>query len=139
MDTFGTHLLAEMYGCDREALASIEIVRSALMEAAAFSGNTVLAEHFVELQPGISGAVIISESHLSVHTWPEERYASVDIYTCHKNSNTLAALNLISDYFAPVSREVLFIYRGLSNGLMIKKIESRDKPTKSPFESELLK
>jgi S-adenosylmethionine decarboxylase len=138
MDTFGMHLLAEMHGCDRKALANVEVVRSALIKAAAQSGNTVLAEHFVELRPGISGTVIISESHLSVHTWPEEGYAAVDIYTCHKNSNMLAALNLITAYFTPISREVLFIYRGLPSGLRITKIESSNSPNPS-FKSELAK
>ncbi|MCA8962079.1 MAG: adenosylmethionine decarboxylase [Planctomycetes bacterium] len=83
MLTIGRHLIAEFYGCDRELIDDVAQVRSAILDAAHVIGATVVGETFHKFAPqGVSGTVVIAESHLSVHTWPERGYVAVDIYTC---------------------------------------------------------
>jgi len=79
----GTHLLVELKDCNPDILKDLEKVRSALVSAAKKAKATVIDLSFREFQPfGISGFVVIAESHLSIHTWPEYGYAAVDIFTC---------------------------------------------------------
>ncbi len=83
MLTLGRHLIAEFYGCNRETIDDLALVRTALVDAARAIGATVVGETFHKFAPqGVSGTVVIAESHLSVHTWPEKGYVAVDIYTC---------------------------------------------------------
>lgn len=83
MKTVGRHLIAEFYSCDRDVLNDVQAVRRAMLGAAERSGATVMGDTFHGFEPqGVSGTVVISESHLSIHTWPEYGYASIDIYTC---------------------------------------------------------
>jgi S-adenosylmethionine decarboxylase len=83
LKTIGRHLIAEYYECCRETLDQVSTVRQAMLDAAHAIGATVLGENFHQFDPhGVSGTVVIAESHLSVHTWPENGYVAVDIYTC---------------------------------------------------------
>ncbi|MFQ5719877.1 MAG: adenosylmethionine decarboxylase [Acidobacteriota bacterium] len=83
MKTIGRHLIAEFYRCDSTVLNDVESIRQTMLEAAQRIGATVMGDTFHRFTPqGVSGTVVISESHLSVHTWPEYRYVAVDIYTC---------------------------------------------------------
>lgn len=79
----GRHLLAEYRGCDPDVLDDLDAITRALAEAARAAGATVLSSHLHRFTPrGVSGVLIIMESHLSIHTWPERGYAAVDFYTC---------------------------------------------------------
>ena len=79
----GTQYLIELRGCARARLASVAGVEADLRAAAARIGATVLSAHFHQFDPeGVSGVLVISESHLAVHTWPEHGYAAVDLFTC---------------------------------------------------------
>src|SRR5437879_6756298 len=72
-----------MFDCDPDAINSLEAVKGALVEAAKRAQATIVDVVFHEFNPfGISGVVVIAESHLSIHTWPEYRYAAVDIFSC---------------------------------------------------------
>ncbi len=83
IDTRGQHVLAEYYGCPNFILNDENAIRAMLQEAAVAAGATVVATVFHRFTPhGVSGVVVIEESHLSVHTWPESGYAAVDFYTC---------------------------------------------------------
>lgn len=83
MYALGTHLLVELRDCNPEVLKSIEKVQNALVSAARHAAATIVDVSFHEFNPiGISGMVIIAESHLSIHTWPEYGFAAVDIFTC---------------------------------------------------------
>ncbi len=79
----GKHLLIELRDCNPEILKSLEKVRSIMVSAAKEAKATVVDISFHEFNPfGISGMIVIAESHLSIHTWPEYGYAAVDIFTC---------------------------------------------------------
>jgi S-adenosylmethionine decarboxylase len=79
----GTHLLIELRECNPEILKSLEKVRNALVSAAREAKATIVDISFHEFNPfGVSGVVVIAESHLTIHTWPEYNYAAIDIFTC---------------------------------------------------------
>ncbi len=83
MKALGRHLLAEYYGCDPQILNGLESVKKRMLEAASRCGAAVLESSFHYFLPqGVSGVVVIAESHLAIHTWPEYKYAAVDIFTC---------------------------------------------------------
>jgi S-adenosylmethionine decarboxylase proenzyme len=83
MPALGRHLLAELCDCDPARLDDLAVVEGALVAAAEASGAQVLAARFHRFAPqGVSGVVLIAESHVSVHTWPEHAYAAVDFFTC---------------------------------------------------------
>ena len=81
--TVGRHLIAEYYGCDVTLLDDVDAIRTHMLAAADAITVTVIGEIFHRYAPqGVSGTILIAESHLSVHTWPESGYAAVDIFTC---------------------------------------------------------
>lgn len=79
----GQQLAIELYGCDREILNDQKRIQEIMRAAALEAGATIVAETFHKFNPhGVSGGVIIAESHLMIHTWPEYGYAAVDVFTC---------------------------------------------------------
>ena len=79
----GRHYLFELYGCAEKILVDIEVLKRSMITAAETAGATVVNSVFHGYSPqGLSGVVVISESHLTVHTWPELNYAAVDVFTC---------------------------------------------------------
>jgi len=83
MNTLGRHVLAELYGCSLDLLDDLDAVSEHLRAAAESVGATVVGSAFHRYAPqGVSGVLLIAESHVSVHTWPEARYVAVDIFTC---------------------------------------------------------
>jgi len=93
----GVHLLAELEGCKLETLENLARIRDILLEAAKESGATVVDQVFHKFNPvGASGIVVIAESHISIHTWPEYRYAAVDVFTCGKKMKPMVAIRLIA-------------------------------------------
>jgi S-adenosylmethionine decarboxylase proenzyme len=83
MSALGHHLLVEFTGCEAAVLADLDRVTAAMLEAARVSGATIVTHSFHHFSPhGVSGAVIIAESHLAIHTWPEYGFAAVDFFSC---------------------------------------------------------
>ncbi len=83
MKTLGRHLIAELYDCDRARIDDVAVVERCLRAAAERVGATVVAGAFHRYAPqGVSGTLLIAESHLSIHTWPEHGYVAADIFTC---------------------------------------------------------
>jgi len=83
LNALGRHLLLELKDCNVEVLNDLDFLKRCLYDAAEQIGATVVNECFYEFSPhGITVVVVISESHLCIHTWPEHGYAAVDIFTC---------------------------------------------------------
>ncbi len=83
MNALGRHVLAEVYGCSRSILDDTARVEQIMVNAALKAGAEVREVAFHKFSPqGVSGVVVISESHVAVHTWPEYGYAAVDVFTC---------------------------------------------------------
>jgi S-adenosylmethionine decarboxylase len=96
----GRHVLAEVYGCDFEILNDLEKIREIFVSAALSAGAEVRETAFHRFSPqGVSGVVVISESHLAIHTWPELGYAAVDVFTCGDRVDPWAAVNAITRDF----------------------------------------
>ncbi len=80
---FGKHYLIDLRDCDPEIIKSVGPTREIVLRAAKECGATILDDYFHQFQPiGVSGVVLIAESHISVHTWPENGFAAADIFTC---------------------------------------------------------
>lgn len=114
MDTRGRHLLVEYHGCDPEILDDVKRVE-ALMRGAAKAANTnIVASVFQPFEPqGVSGVVVVEESHLSIHTWPEHGYAAVDFYTCGQGVPEQAH-GVLRDGLDATRSEIMTIERGLA-------------------------
>jgi len=73
----------EYYDCDEHRLLDKDYLEKAMLNAAKESGATIVSSSFNKFEPqGVSGVVIIAESHFTVHAWPEHNYAAVDMFTC---------------------------------------------------------
>jgi len=114
MNIKSQHLLIELFDCNTDALENQSLLTE-LLEAAATAANvTIVKSVFHQYSPqGITGIVIIEESHLSIHTWPEYAYASVDFYTCG-DGQPEKALNVIQNGLNAQRTETMLIDRGLS-------------------------
>lgn len=80
----GQHLLADFYGVPAPLLSDAEHVRAQLLSAAAALHVTVLGAHLHHFGEGlgVTGVLLLAESHMSIHTWPESGYAALDVFTC---------------------------------------------------------
>ena len=96
LNALGRHLLLELKFCNKEVLDDLEYLKTSLIEVAEEIGATVLNNVFHQFCPqGVSGVVVIAESHLCIHTWPEYGYAAVDIFTCGNTIDPRDAVNLL--------------------------------------------
>ena len=83
LKTLGRHILVEFYNCDPEILKDPNFIEKQMKEAAICAKATIVESVFHHFNPwGVSGAVIVEESHLTIHTWPEYGFASADFFTC---------------------------------------------------------
>lgn len=83
MEALGRQILVEYYDCNSNKLNDVEFIESAFLEATRASKATVITHNFHKFSPyGVSGVIVIAESHVSIHTWPEYNYAAVDVFTC---------------------------------------------------------
>jgi S-adenosylmethionine decarboxylase proenzyme len=79
----GQHTLIELHGCDAEKLRDVAGVRALMIGAVKESGGTYVTDVFHHFSPlGVSGVIVIAESHVTIHTWPEHGYAAADVFTC---------------------------------------------------------
>jgi len=96
----GVQLVADMHGCDPAALDDLQGVGEAMLEAARRGGARIVAHNFHRFSPhGISGVVIIAESHLAIHTWPEHRFAAIDLFTCSDSVQPDLCLAYLQQFF----------------------------------------
>jgi S-adenosylmethionine decarboxylase len=114
LHSLGTHLLIELRECNPEILKDLNKVKDALVSAAREAKATIVDISFHEFNPfGISGMVVIAESHLSIHTWPEYSYAAVDIFTCGDIIKPEVAASFLIERFESRSPSVVELKRGI--------------------------
>ena len=83
MSALGRHILVELYNCKPEILNDVALIEKGMEDASKRSGATIINTSFHHFSPyGVSGVVVIQESHLAIHTWPEYGFAAVDLFTC---------------------------------------------------------
>jgi S-adenosylmethionine decarboxylase proenzyme len=113
LDTNSRHLLVEYHGCDTQLLNEASRLEDLLRRAAEAAGATVVTSTFHRFCPqGVSGVVVVEESHLSIHTWPEVGYAAADFYTCG-DCEPIRAHELLRDGLGAARSEVMTMRRGL--------------------------
>jgi S-adenosylmethionine decarboxylase len=114
LHALGTHLLVELRDCNPEILKDLTRVKDTLVAAAKEAKATIVDISFHEFNPfGISGMVVIAESHLSVHTWPEYAYAAVDIFTCGDIIKPEVAAAFLIERFESKSPSIVELKRGI--------------------------
>lgn len=114
MHALGRHILAEIYGCDSNILNDKEAIEKIMVESALKSGAEIREVAFHKFNPqGVSGVVIISESHLTIHTWPELGYAAVDVFTCGDKINPWDACNYMTELLHAKNMNASEVKRGL--------------------------
>mgnify|MGYP001591339668 FL=1 len=117
MHALGRHLLLELFDCDDAVIGNLEFVKAAMIKAAKRAQATIIDVIFHEFNPfGISGVIVIAESHLTIHTWPEYRYAAVDIFTCGETTNPDAAASYLAEAFGAERTSVVEMQRGMFLG-----------------------
>lgn len=96
--SLGEHLLADFYDCNKNILENVQLIKSYMHEAAIRANASIVTEEFHHFNPwGVSGAIIIKESHLTIHSWPEYGYAAVDIFTCGDSLKLWSALEYLQE------------------------------------------
>ncbi|MBI4753274.1 S-adenosylmethionine decarboxylase proenzyme [Candidatus Desantisbacteria bacterium] len=114
MEALGRHLLLELYDCNPEALNDVDGITNTMTQAALASGATILKVEFHKFAPiGISGMIIIAESHLSIHTWPEYRYAACDVFTCGNTIDPYLAVDYLITQLEAKSSSIIEMKRGI--------------------------
>jgi len=114
VQALGRHLLLELLDCDPEALNSLDIVKTSMVEAAKRAQATIIDVVFHEFNPfGISGVVVIAESHLAIHTWPEYRYAAVDVFSCGESLQPQMAVDYLVEQLGAARASVVELQRGV--------------------------
>ena len=109
----GIHLIADLHGVDPALLTDAAQIDALLRAAALAAGARILHSHFHTFGPGmgVTGVLLLAESHISIHTWPEVGFAAADIFMCGAAQPQLA-LDLIEASLRPRSRSVQTVERG---------------------------
>lgn len=134
MKSLGRHILVEFHGCSAEILNDVPLIEQEMLEAARKSGATIINSVFHHFSPfGVSGVIVIQESHLAIHTWPEYRYAAVDLFTCGDTVNPWVSYESLKKSFQAEHGSAVEINRGqlelLEKEVAIDLGEMRDSAT----------
>jgi len=118
----GTHLLVNLHGCPKELLCKSEIVLQLLNETVSEAKLTKVGETVHQFQPeGVTAVILLAESHISIHTWPEkDGFAALDIFTCGNEGNAEEALKILIEKFKPQKIDKQKIERGLCSEIRVQ-------------------
>ena len=115
MKALGRHVLAEIFGCEYEILNDLKKIEDLMLAAALYAGAEIKEHVFHKFSPqGVSGVVVIAESHLAIHTWPELGYAALDVFTSGDNVNPWDACNHLAAAFKSGHMTATEIKRGIT-------------------------
>lgn len=115
-NTIGYHYIVEAAGCDAEIIGSPDHMRELMTRAARDGEMGIRTSYFYRFSPsGVSGVVIVSESHISVHTWPEKGYAALDVFVCGEEVKPEKAIHSILKEIGSTDAHVTEIKRGIQD------------------------
>lgn len=114
MTSIGKHLVVELSNCNPRILSDPKLLETILITAALMSKAEVLKSVFHQFPTtgGVTAIVIISESHLALHTWPEYQYAALDVFTCGQSADPWKALKVIIDKLEAKNTSIVKLERG---------------------------
>ncbi len=134
-EQLGRHILVEYYNCDENVLNDHKLIEELMVTAAEKANATVVESVFHMFNPyGVSGAVVISESHLTIHTWPEYGYASVDLYTCGESVNPWVAFDYLTEELKAEKSESTEVSRGMIDKIKRFSNKKLEEVTYKPME-----
>lgn len=114
MEALGRQILVEFYDCKESTINDVEYIESSLIKATEASNATIISHNFHKFSPyGVSGVVVIAESHVAIHTWPEYNYAAVDIFTCGDSIDPWVIQEHLKEYFESKNVSSMEMKRGL--------------------------
>lgn len=113
MEHLGRHVIIELWGCS-DTINDTELVKSAMLDAVRAANATLLSIHVHTFSPqGVTGVAVLSESHLSIHTWPEHGYVAADVFTCGESTKPRAAAEVLAERFEAKQTFVEELERGV--------------------------
>jgi spermidine synthase len=113
MSALGRHLLVELYGCPSGLLDDARHLEDSLRQAAHQAGARVLEAVFHCFSPhGVTGVLLIQESHLAIHTWPEHGFAAADLFTCGKQLDPWSAYGVLKERLQAARSTAMELGRG---------------------------
>ncbi len=116
MNTIGYHYIVEAAGCKPYILSDPDRIQAILTEGAKRGNMTIRSSYFYRFSPqGVSGVLIVAESHISIHTWPEYQYAALDVYVCGDDSNPEASIDYILEQFGSSHAHISEVKRGVQD------------------------
>ncbi|MDZ7715033.1 MAG: adenosylmethionine decarboxylase [Balneolaceae bacterium] len=114
MEALGRQILVEFYDCNSEKINDVEFIESSFLEATRKSKATIISHNFHKFSPhGISGVVVIAESHVTIHSWPEYNYAAVDIFTCGDTIDPWIIQEYLKEAFESTNISSMEMKRGM--------------------------
>lgn len=133
MSALGRHILVEFVGCSSDILNDVDIIENGMVDAAKNAGATVINSTFHHFSPfGVSGVVVIQESHLAIHTWPEYQYAAVDLFTCGDSVDPWISFDHLKKVFHAKNHSAIEMHRGALN--MLNRVEFQVKDQRKTIE-----
>jgi len=109
----GRHIIAELYGVRKELISNEKTVREIVEEVVREAGLNKVGSVYKQFNPhGVTGIVLIAESHISIHTWPEYELVNLDVFTCGDASKAEKAFQLFLEKFKPKSYRHYILDRG---------------------------
>lgn len=109
----GNQTNVEFYGCAADIINSATLVENILLETAELINLTVVNTTIHTFSPiGVSGVIVIEESHIAIHTWPEHNYVAIDFFTCNKTYEIDKAIDFLFTKFKATAKESLQLKRG---------------------------
>lgn len=114
MEALGRQILVEYYDCDQSKINDVSYIENSLIQATKASSATIISHNFHKFSPyGVSGVVVIAESHVAIHTWPEYNYAAVDIFTCGDTIDPWIIQEKLKEFFQSGNVSSMEMKRGL--------------------------
>lgn len=114
METISHHFLLELKGVSPKLLDDLSFIQKGMVKAVKDGGGTFVSDSFHKFEPiGVSGIILVAESHVSIHTWPESEYAALDVFTCGEFSIGQNITRNLIDLFLPSKYTNQYIKRGV--------------------------
>ncbi|MFO7848301.1 MAG: adenosylmethionine decarboxylase [Balneolaceae bacterium] len=114
MEALGRQILVEYYDCRESKINDVGYIEDSLIKATKASKATIISHNFHKFSPyGVSGVVVIAESHVAIHTWPEYNYAAVDIFTCGDTIDPWIIQEHLKEYFESGNVSSMEMKRGM--------------------------
>jgi S-adenosylmethionine decarboxylase len=116
--TEGKHVLADVWGVDFDKLNNLADLQTTMIMGAKKSGATVLSVQQHQFEPnGVTVLLLLSESHFSIHTYPDSGFAGIDCYTCGEDVDPIVAVRELIDYLKPLGISIKTVQRGRDYGI----------------------